>query len=312
MVMDTAISNGTDSMVIEATTMGRGSHVSTVAEAGRDDFDAVRWERDIAPSHFRLRIESFYKLTKMLSEGGIQCFTSKVFEASGYQWEFSMYPNGVGLNKGHISVFLCIQNTSALPLGDKVNKFHYLKQECGISKFVPRCEFDDAANGYLVDDTCVFGVEVFVIHSKFVEQRLSPLVKVGETYTWKVSGFSNMNKVCYSDEFTAASFKWKVTLYPLGVGSKRPDGLNLGLYLTLVDPGATPNALLVYFMLFIRNQKYGKHQVGQFCCCYSSESLSWGWESFMPLADLRDLSNGFIVNDCIIVEAHIKNVSIIQ
>ncbi|XP_019152446.1 PREDICTED: uncharacterized protein LOC109149240 [Ipomoea nil] len=143
---------------------------------------------------------------------------------SSWGWAFSMYPNGVGPNKGHISVFLCIQNTR-----DKVNKFHYLKQECGISNLVPRCEFDDAANGYLVDDICVFGVEVFVLHSKFVKQP---------------------------------SFKWKVLLYPLGVGSKRPDGLNLGLYLTLVDPGATPNALLVHFMLSIRNQgKYGKHQI---------------------------------------------------
>lgn len=31
-----------------------------------------------------------------------------------------MYPNGVGGSKGHISVFLCIQDTAALPLGWKI------------------------------------------------------------------------------------------------------------------------------------------------------------------------------------------------
>ncbi|XP_019152444.1 PREDICTED: uncharacterized protein LOC109149238 [Ipomoea nil] len=297
---------------------------------------AERRVRNIPPSHFILRIESFSKLTKMLFEGQTQFFNSKVFEAGGYKWVFSMYPNGVRDSKGHISVFLRIQDTTALPLGweiytnlkfflyDKkhdrytifqefrIDKFHYLRQECGISKLIPRYEFDDAANGYLVDDTCVFGVEVFVLHFKSVQQHLSPPVKVGETYTWKVAGFSNISKVCCSDEFTAASLKWKVALCPLG-GSKSPNGLNLGLYLTLVDPEVTPNALLVHFMLSIRNQgKYGKHQVKQSCCCFFTSGFCWGWRSFMPLADLRDLSNGFMVNDCIIIEAHIKNVSIIR
>nr|GMC47776.1 MATH domain and coiled-coil domain-containing protein At3g58250-like [Ipomoea batatas] len=224
---------------------------------------------------------------------------------------FSMYPNGVGGSKGHISVFLCIQDTAALPLGG-INIFHGFKLGCGISKLVPRSVFDDAANGYLVGDKCVFGVEVFVLHSKFVEQHLCPSVKVGKSYTWKVSSFSNMrSKTCYSDEFTAASFQWKLVLHPLGQ-SKKSNGLNLSLFLTLVDPGVTFNGLYLHFMLRIINQKYGKHQEKQACTCFVPGNLSWGWEEFIPLVDLQDLSNRFIVDDCIIIEACIKNVSVIS
>ncbi|XP_031120533.1 uncharacterized protein LOC116023671 [Ipomoea triloba] len=249
---------------------------------------------------------------------------------------FYTYPNGVGDSKGHISVFLCIHDTAALPLGWKtypdlkffifdkkhdkysvrffkvggINMFHCIKPECGISKLVSRSVFDDAANGYLVDDACVFGVEVFVLHSKFVEQHLSRSVKVCKTYTWKVSSFSNMGNKIYSDEFTAASFQWKLVLYPFG--SKKSSRLNLGLFLELVDPGTTPKGVFVHFMLSIINRKSGKLREKQYCNCFAPGSISWGWDTFIPLVDLQDLSNGFLVDDCIIIEACIKNVSVIQ
>ncbi|XP_019152441.1 PREDICTED: uncharacterized protein LOC109149236 [Ipomoea nil] len=308
--------------------------VASCRQRERDGDDAVSWVRDIAPSHYVLRIESFSNLTKMMSEGDAKFFKSKPFEASGYKWIFSMYPNGVGDSKGHISVFLCIKDTDALPLGWKIyadlkffifdkkhdkysvfqeggiNTFHCLKPECGISKLVPRAVFDDTANGYLVDGMCVFGVEVFVLHSKFVEQHLCPSVKVSKTYTWKVSSFSNMDsKSCYSDKFTAASFQWKLRLDPQGQNSNKSNGLSLSLFLELVDPGITSNGLFVHFILRIINQKSGKHREMQYCCCFASGSLTWGWDAFMPLADLQDLSNGFLVDDCIMIGACIKNVS---
>lgn len=90
-----------------------------------------------------------------------------------------------------------------------MNRFHRLKPECGIAKLIPRDVFDDAGNGYLIDNKCAFGVEVFVLDSKFVGENLSPPVKLDKTFTWKVSDYSNLgNGVRYSDEFIADSFKW--------------------------------------------------------------------------------------------------------
>lgn len=38
------------------------------------------------------------------------------------------------------------------------------------------------------------------------------------------------------------------------------------------------------------------------------QSSIWGFSDFMALGNLRDSSKGFLVNDCIIIEAHIKKV----
>lgn len=91
-----------------------------------------------------------------------------------------------------------------------VSRFHRLKTELGISKLISRDVFSDAANGYLINDKCVFGVEVFVLDSKFEEEYLRPLVEVdNKTFTWTIADFSNLSsEMHYSDEFYASSFKW--------------------------------------------------------------------------------------------------------
>nr|GMC52140.1 MATH domain and coiled-coil domain-containing protein At3g58400-like [Ipomoea batatas] len=182
-----------------------------------------------------MRIDSFSKLTTMLLEGGLQYFKSKAFDASGYKWNFLVYPNGDEKTDsiGHISVSVCIEDTAALPkswakyadlkffIYDQVRKkysifqasnlpdFHSLKTEFGISKLISRAVFDDAANGYLVNDKCVFGVEVFLLDSKFAEERLNMFVEVDKTFTWTISNYSKLgSEVHNSYEFPAASYKW--------------------------------------------------------------------------------------------------------
>lgn len=41
--------------------------------------------------------------------------------------------------------------------------FHAMKTEWGEVKFVERQVFGDASNGYLINDACVFGAEVFIL-----------------------------------------------------------------------------------------------------------------------------------------------------
>ncbi|XP_031120532.1 probable inactive serine/threonine-protein kinase fnkC [Ipomoea triloba] len=294
-----------------------------------------KWEREIAPSHYMLRVDSFSKLTTMLLKGGLHYFKSKSFDASGYKWNFLVYPSGdLKTNSmGHISVLVCIEDTTSLPkswakyadlkffIYDQVRQkysifqvggasnlpdFHSLKTELGISNLVSRAVFDDAANGYLVDDKCVFGVEVFLLDSKFAEERFNMFVEVDKTFTWKISNYSKLgSEVHNSYEFPAASFKWLLSLYPLGNGKSRGKHLSLFLKL-LVDEKITCPKLLVHFILRVRNQKSEKHR--EYPCCYSfvpGSSESWGWPTFMRLNELRNLSNGFMVDDCIIIEAYL-------
>lgn len=90
-----------------------------------------------------------------------------------------------------------------------------MKPECGIAKLIPRHLFDDAANGFLVNNRCTFGVEVFVLDSKSTGECFSSLEKVDKTYTWKVFKFSYVSRdigvdgvAQYSNEFDAGSFRW--------------------------------------------------------------------------------------------------------
>nr|GLL18006.1 uncharacterized protein LOC109149240 [Ipomoea trifida] len=283
--------------------------------------DVNKWEREIPPSHYILRIDSFSKLATMLSEGSLNYFKSKAFDASGYKWNFLVYPNGDEKtdSTGHISVSVCIESTAALPKSwakyadlkffiydqvrqkyavfkvggaSSIHDFHSLKTEWGIPKLVSRAVFDD---GYLVNDKCVFGVEVFLLDSQFEEECLSMSVEVDKTFTWIVSDCTKLgDETHYSYEFPAASYKWWIRL---SVGE------HLSLFLELVDEKITCTKLFVHFMLCVRNQKSEKLKEKRTCAFFTAKS-NWGWPKFAALTDFQDLSNDSVDSNCIVIEAH--------
>ncbi|XP_024039478.1 uncharacterized protein LOC18041477 [Citrus clementina] len=56
----------------------------------------------------------------------------------------------------------------------KERRFNGLKHVWGFDKFIPLRAFNDASNGYLVEDTCVFEAEVLVKErNKFKEISIS-------------------------------------------------------------------------------------------------------------------------------------------
>lgn len=96
--------------------------------------------------------------------------------------------------------------------------------DMGFDKLIPLDEFTDASHGYLIDDTCVFGAEVFV----FKEIRISKgesvsRIKYPRTnkHVWKVENFSKLGAKCYKSEpFSFGTFedqKWYISLidYPI-------------------------------------------------------------------------------------------------
>lgn len=71
-----------------------------------------------------------------------------------------------------------------------IRHFHWLKTEWGFDKFLPLETFNDATNGYLVDDCCVFGAQ-------------DPS---NNTFTWKIEKVSEFHM--YSKEFVIGDIKW--------------------------------------------------------------------------------------------------------
>lgn len=60
-----------------------------------------------------------------------------------------------------------------------------MMQEWGFDKFIPQAYFKDPANGYLVDDTCVFGAEVYVCQDRLTTGRGECLSMLKDTITYK-------------------------------------------------------------------------------------------------------------------------------
>lgn len=94
-------------------------------------------------------------------------------------------------------------------IGD-VKRYDSVKYQWGVI-FISLQEFKDPINGYLVNDTCVLGAEVYVVRRPVLQQRLSisNMVNVIYNYTWKLTHFSELvDDECFSDAFDIGSYKW--------------------------------------------------------------------------------------------------------
>ena len=89
-----------------------------------------------------------------------------------------------------------------------------MKTEWGFDKFIPLKDFNDGSKGYLVDDICAFGAEVFVCRERSTGKGESlVMVKVKDAVTykhvWEINNFSKLDSECYdSKPFNAGDYKW--------------------------------------------------------------------------------------------------------
>ena len=92
----------------------------------------------------------------------------------------------------------------------RVRRFHNLKTEWGFAQLISHDTFNDPSNGYLVDDSCVFGVEVFVIEATCKGESLSMIYEPQSNYfTWKIDNFTNLkDEEYYSEHFTVKGQRW--------------------------------------------------------------------------------------------------------
>ncbi|CAL5381010.1 unnamed protein product [Camellia sinensis] len=274
--------------------------------------EVTRSLREIPPAHFIFKIE-----------------------------KLSFYPNGDKTRKGegHISLYLVIAETSNLPIGwevnvnfklfvydqiqdkymtiqdanGKVRRFHGMKTECGFAQLLPLNTFNDADNGYLICDTCIFGAEVFVINYTGRGQSINILKELDCTYTWKIDNFSSLDgQIHYSDVFTFGNRKWNLQIYPKGDLTAKDKCMSL--FLGLDDLKTFPSERKTYakYKMRIKNQYHGEHIEIEGFDCFTSSSISWGTSSLLSLSDLHDASKGFLVNDTLIVEAEVSAISTVK
>ncbi|XP_061369398.1 MATH domain and coiled-coil domain-containing protein At3g58250-like [Gastrolobium bilobum] len=238
--------------------------------------------RKAPPSHYSLKIESF----SLLSKASIDNFDSEEFEAGGYKWALSIYPgvNIEGDGENHVSIYLVLMDSNSLPLGWEVNaivnffvynflndeyvtsqdatvkRFYVLKTEWGIQKFIDLDTFKDPSNGYLIDDTCAFGVEVFVVKTMNKGDCLSMISEpITHFHSWKFNNFSTAGSDMYeSESFVWGDYKWMLEFYPNGLDEG--EGNSISLYLVLDVSTLPPNTTLVVdSTLRAKDQLGGRH-----------------------------------------------------
>ncbi|XP_061369394.1 uncharacterized protein LOC133312234 [Gastrolobium bilobum] len=290
--------------------------------------------RKAPPSHYSLKIESF----SLLCKASINNFDSEEFEAGGYKWRLSIYPTGniKGDGQNHVSIYLVLMDTRSLPVGWEVNaiinfsvydflndeylttqdatvrRFHVLKTEWGFPKFIDLDTFKDPSNGYLIDDTCAFGVEVFVVRTMNKGDRLSMIHgPVTHSHSWKFNNFSIASSDIYESELLVwGNYKWKLHFYPNGQDEGK--GNSISLYLVLDVSTLSPNtALVVDFTLRAKDQLGGKHAEEKCCRNYSKSNSHWGYPQLMALSKFIEPHLGFLVDDSCILEAELKILGLI-
>ncbi|KAJ4721564.1 Ubiquitin carboxyl-terminal hydrolase 12 [Melia azedarach] len=265
-------------------------------------------------------------LFSLLAKHEVEKYESMDFEAGGYKWKLVLYPNG---NKSksvedHMSLYLAITaDTSSLPLGwevcavfrfflldqnkgkylivedalEKEKCFHEMKLEWGFDQFFELKQFNDTCNGYLVDDTCVFGAEVFVTKetSSGKGQCFSLVTDAHSSkHVWKIENFSKLDGSSYSKVFEAGGQKWRMNLWPR----------SHILYLDLTDYTPASN-VFAEFTMRILDQVNAKHISKKAKHSFTASSWFWGWHDFVSSGDFYNPASGCLVNDACLMEAEV-------
>ncbi|KAJ8573981.1 hypothetical protein K7X08_010492 [Anisodus acutangulus] len=198
------------------------------------------------PNHYTLIIQSL----SLLKKNNIEKYPSPYFEAGGYKWKLVFHPNGnKNKNKAgkHVSVYLMMAKaTSLAPAGwevhavfrlflldqnndndlvlqdtstEKGRRFHAMKVEWGFDRFMSQEAFNNPENGYIVDDTCVLGAEVYVCQEKFRGRGdCLSMVKdpISYKHAWQIDKFSALIADCEdSKTFMEGEHKWYNHSLPL-------------------------------------------------------------------------------------------------
>ncbi|KAB2594885.1 hypothetical protein D8674_030335 [Pyrus ussuriensis x Pyrus communis] len=138
------------------------------------------------------------------------------------------------------------------------------------------------------------------------QKQVGELVSV--TFTWKIEKFSRLrSQKHYSDSFNVGDFEWQIVVYPKG-SSGIPGTQDLSIYLKVADASALPSGWSRYaqFTLTVVNQvNYDKSITVETKHVFCASKMDWGFTSFMPLSELCDVAQGFIVNDTCVLEAEV-------
>ncbi|GAB4838724.1 hypothetical protein Ancab_028267 [Ancistrocladus abbreviatus] len=289
------------------------------------------------PAHYKLDVDSFSRLTNSLPADAY-FVESTEFIVGGYRWVLQIYPHGNKKDNGdgYISIYLKLcdklkpgsfinvifraliydqQNSKYLIFQDlRERRFDATKAVWGMSKVLPHAAFYAESNGFLMQDRCTFGAEVFIINTTIpTSAKLTSIDSIRtRTHTWRVENFSKLSDDEYSPEFTIEDRTWKLNAYPRGYGAEKGKSLSLYLLLTQSNDLIAGNKLYVEYELRIKSQCNGTDRTGIFKHPFEKSSVKWGRMGFAPLRDLHTPSTGLVMDEVLLVEVCFKQMFMLK
>ena len=93
-----------------------------------------------------------------------------------------------------------------------VKRFNTEKKEWGFEQLIDLASFENTNEGYIVQDTCSFGVEIFIVKPAKVQEKVTFVSNPPRNvFTWMIPHFSDMeDKFYYSDDFLVGDRYWLV------------------------------------------------------------------------------------------------------
>ncbi|GAB4838791.1 hypothetical protein Ancab_028333 [Ancistrocladus abbreviatus] len=321
------------SMNVVGSTIGEKSSNYTFEIAN----PVVRSIRDKEPSDLKFEIESFPDLLNLVARmRSTERIESSEFTSGGYSWVMVIYLNGNTKDNGtgHVSFYLRLvekpigrnsvnasfkffvldkhRDTYVTIHDGKERKFDAGHIEWGISQALPITDFSDARNGLLVNDSCTFGAEVYVIKNTPTLVCLSKMEeRTLRSHTWEVNYFSMLRNETYSPIFPIEGRPWKLCLYPKGKLRGKDKYLSLYLYLEDAADLTGGRKLCVDFVLSIKDRFSGSNDEKSVGFWFDSEKDHHGFDDFLPLTELNNPRKAYKANDTLIIEATINEMFLV-
>ncbi|KAK2970289.1 hypothetical protein RJ640_021192 [Escallonia rubra] len=168
----------------------------------------------------------------------------------------------------------------------------------------------DDTKGYIVNDSCIFGVEIavprFAIRGESLLLTKDPANNI---FTWRIPSLSEAGKENFSDEFMIGGHNWMLSMYPRGDQKAKKNYLSL--FLCLANTQSLPLGRKVYveYKLRIKNRLGFKDYEKAGHECVYTKVTKLGFSDFIQLGEVYDEYKGFLLNGSMIIEGEITVIS---
>ncbi|CAL9247472.1 unnamed protein product [Arabidopsis halleri] len=258
--------------------------------------------RERPPTTYSVTFESFGKMMELVNNG---YYESLPFTVDGFNWTFKIYPNGNSdTTRGLVYCYVRIDNSSLTdPPLDVYAEIKFFAYNYGLSQYYTYQEVEPV-NFDSVEQEWGKWIDVFVAQRNKSEVFSYDENISNPVFTWNLTNFSTLTLESYtSDPFSSGDRNWVLKVYPNGDG----DGADNSLSLYLLSESNEKN--YVRATLRVLNQIGSDNVEKQVEGWPNAAENGWGYQEFIPLADLQDSTKGFVVDDVLEVEVEIMAIS---